>query len=188
VPDIAVLHREALDATKEIVARVSDDQWSMPTPCSDWNVRDVVNHLVAENWWAVELVGGATIEEVGSKLDGDQLGDDPLKAYERSAQAAAQAFEEPGALDAPCGVSYGPVPGSVFAEHRFLDALIHGWDLAVATGQDPTLDPALVEACWNAVSPQAEMLRASGVFGSEVVVPDTAGTQTRLLAVLGRRG
>jgi uncharacterized protein (TIGR03086 family) len=75
------------------------------------------------------------------------LGGDPLSAYDASAQVAAAAFEAPAALDAPCAVSYGPVPGSVYAGHRFIDVLIHAWDLAVATGQDTTLDIDLVEAC-----------------------------------------
>jgi len=184
--DIARWHRQALAATKKVVAGISDDRWNEPTPCEDWSVRELTNHLVSGNWWAGELARGATIEEVGSRLDGDQLGADPLDAYERSAEAAATAFEQPGALEAPCAVSYGPVPGSVYAGHRFLDVLIHGWDLAVATGQDPALDPALVEACWDVVNPQAEMLRGSGMFGDDVPVPSGADSQSRLLAVLGR--
>jgi len=79
------------------------------------------------------------------------------------------------------------VPGSVYAGHRFLDVLIHGWDLAVATGQDTTLDPALVDALVEVIAPQAEMLRASGAFGPEVEVAPDADAQTRLLATLGRR-
>jgi uncharacterized protein (TIGR03086 family) len=143
--------------------------------------------VVAGNWWAAELARGATIDEVGDRLDGDQLGAHPLDAYDRSAEAAAAAFEAPGALDAPCAVSYGPVPGSVYAGHRFIDVLIHGWDLAVATGDDRTLPPALVEACWEEVEPQAAVLRGSGMFGEDVAVADGADAQTRLLAVLGRR-
>ena len=118
---------------------------------------------------------------------GDVLGADPLAAYDASATAAADVFAAPGALDAPCAVSYGPVPGSVYAGHRFLDVLIHGWDLAVASGQDATLDPDLIEACWEVVAPQADMLRASGMFGHEVGTQDGADEATRLLALLGRR-
>lgn len=188
MPDIAGFHREALAATKKVVAGISAESWSKPTPCADWTVHDVANHLVSGNWWAAELATGATVEEVGSRLDGDQLGGDPLQVYELSAEAAAGAFEQPGALEAPCAVSYGPVPGSVYAGHRFLDVLIHGWDLAVATGQDSTLDPELVEECWGVVSPQVDMLRGSGMFGDDIVVPGAAGSQSRLLAVLGRHG
>src|SRR5712692_1867957 len=172
--DITKNHREALTATRRAVAGIGADQWSAPTPCTEWDVRGLVNHLVAGNWWASELASGATIDEVGSRLDGDVLGADPLDAYDRSAEAAAAAFEAPGALDAPCAVSYGPVPGSVYAGHRFIDVLIHGWDLAVATKQDSTLDPSLVGACWKEVEPQTELLRASGAFGARVAVPARA--------------
>jgi uncharacterized protein (TIGR03086 family) len=187
MPDIARLHRQALDSTRKFVAGVAPDQWTAPTPCEGWDARSLVNHVVSGNFWAAELSRGRTIEEVGDRLDGDVLGSDPLGAYERSAEQADAAFSAPGALDAPCAVSYGPVPGSVYAGHRFLDVLVHGWDLAVATGQDATLDPALVQACAEVVAPQAEMLRGSGMFGDDVALPGAADPQTRLLAQLGRR-
>jgi uncharacterized protein (TIGR03086 family) len=169
------------------VAGVDRGQFGEATPCADWNVEELLNHIVSGNWWASELARGATIEGVGSRLDGDQLGSDPLDAYDRSAEAAAAAFEAAGALDAPCAVSYGPVPGSVYAGHRFIDILIHGWDLAAATGQDRTLDPALVDACSAEVEPQVELIRGSGAFGEEVTILPDADAQTRLLAELGRR-
>ena len=116
------------------------------------------------------------------------LGDDALAAYDASAEAAAATFEAPGALDAPCAVSYGPVPGSVYAGHRFIDVLIHGWDLATATGQDATLDPELVDAAYRLLQDQADMVRASGMFGEDILVPAGAGPQTQLLAFIGRKG
>lgn len=185
--DIAQLHRKALDATRTTVAGVAPDQWTMPTPDDDWDVRALLNHVVSGNLWAVELAAGGTIDEVGDRLDGDVLGDDPLAAYDASAEAAARVFEVPGALEAPCAVSYGPVPGSLFAGHRFLDVLIHGWDLAVATGQDATIDPALVAACLDVVQPQIDQLQASGMFGGHIDAPVDADAQMRLLALLGRR-
>ena len=186
VDDIVVLHRQALASTRRFVAGVSATQWSAPTPCAGWDTRAVLNHVVAGNLWAAELAGGKTIADVGDRLEGDLLGRDPLAAYESSAETAGDAFAVPGALEAPCAVSYGPVPGSVYAGHRFIDVLIHGWDLATATGQDPTLDPTLVAGCWAVIQPQAELLKASGMFGGDVRVPPDAGPQARLLAALGR--
>ena len=80
-------------------------------------------------------------------------------------------FREPGAMERPCAVSYGPVPGEVYCGHRFLDVLIHGWDIAKATGQDTTLPLDLVEARIEVVTPQAELLAASGMFGTGVEPP-----------------
>jgi uncharacterized protein (TIGR03086 family) len=185
--DLLKAHRQALDSTRRFVAGVGKDQWAAPTPCEGWDVRTLVNHVVSGNYWAAELGSGRTIEEVGDRLDGDVLGDDPLKAFDDSAAQADAAFSAPGALDAPCAVSYGPVPGSVYAGHRFIDVLIHGWDVASATGQDTRLDPALVETCAEVVAPQAELLKGSGMFGSEPDLPSGAGAQDRLLAQLGRR-
>lgn len=185
--DVAELHSRALDATRGVIAGVRQGQWAAPTPCPGWDVRALVNHVAAGNLWAAELAAGATISEVGDHLDGDLLSADPLGAYDASTKAAAAAFAIPGALKAPCAVSYGPVPGAVYAGHRFIDVLIHGWDVAVATRQDTKLRPVLVDACLDIVAPQAELLRASGVFGDKIELADASDVQSRLLATLGRR-
>ncbi len=186
--DIAQLHRRALDETRTVVAGVGRDQWNEATPCAGWDVRALLNHLVSGNFWAAELGAGSTIEDVGDRLDGDVLGDDALVAYDTSAKLAAATFEAPGALEAPCAVSYGPVPGSVYVGHRFIDVLIHGWDLAVATRQDARLDPQLVDAAYEILRSEADLVRASGMFGEELAVAADAGAQSRLLAFIGREG
>jgi uncharacterized protein (TIGR03086 family) len=187
VADLPDVHARALDATRGLVAGVGDGQWGDPTPCEDWDVRTLVNHIVSGNWWAAELASGATIADVGDRLDGDVLGTDPLAEYDDSAAAAAAVFRRPGAMEAPAAVSYGPVPGEVYCGHRLVDVLIHGWDLAVGTGQDRTLAPELVEVCLAVVEPQAAQLAASGAFHTDVVAPPGADHQTVLLAMLGRR-
>jgi len=84
-------------------------------------------------------------------------------------------------------VSYGPVPGEVYAGHRFLDVLIHGWDVAKGTAQDTKLPAELVEACWTVVEPQKDLLVGSGMFGSDHDAPAGADRQAALLALLGRQ-
>src|SRR5215471_10716296 len=185
--DIAELHAQALDQTGRVVAGIKPDQLRADTPCAGWDVRALLNHLVAGNLWAAELGAGATIADVGDRLDGDVLGADPAASYATSAAAAAATFRKPGALDAPCAVSYGPVPGSVYAGHRLLDVFVHGWDLAVATGQDTHLDPVLMESCREVIEPQLEAFRAAGAFDAEVPVRPGATAQERFLAMLGRR-
>ena len=186
--DIAELHAQALDATGRIVGGAPADRWHAATPCAGWDARALVNHLVSGNLWAAELAAGGTIEGAGTLFDGDLLGGDPAGAYAESAAAAAAVFRRPGALDAPCAVSYGPVPGSVYAGHRFLDVLVHGWDLAVATGQDYALDPTLMDACRQIIEPQLEAFRSAGALGPPVAVPASASQQTQFLALLGRTG
>lgn len=183
--DLPEHHAAALDHTRRTVAGIDDEQWDLPTPCDDWDVRALLQHLVSGNLWVSELTAGRTIEEVGGALDGDVLGNDPLAAYDASAAGAAAAFRADGAMDAPVAVSYGPVPGSVYCGHRFIDVLIHGWDLAVATFQDTNLPEELVEACWEVVEPQQAELAGSGAFAT-VPVPEGGDLQTKLLAALGR--
>jgi uncharacterized protein (TIGR03086 family) len=185
--DLPEVHYRTLEVTRRYVAGVRPDQWGLDTPCEGWDVRELVNHIVSGNYWAGALVRGRTIEEVGTRLDGDILGDDPVAEYEASAGEADTAFRAPGAMEAPCAVSYGPVPGAVYCGHRIVDVLIHGWDVAMGTGQDTALEPALVEACWEIIEPQLEELIGSGSFGSDHDVPPGADRQTALLAVLGRR-
>lgn len=186
--DIAELHAQALEGTGTIVAGIPADRWHADTPCDGWDVRALVNHVVSGNLWAAELAAGRTIEDVGDRLDGDVLGPDPVGSYAASAKAAAAAFRAPGALDAPCAVSYGPVPGSVYAGHRFMDVFIHGWDLAAATGQDTALDAGLMQACREVIEPQLEAFRGAGALAGPLSVPAGATGQTHLLAMLGRAG
>jgi uncharacterized protein (TIGR03086 family) len=186
--DLPEVHARALDRTHAFVAGIDASQLDTMSVCDDWSVRTLLNHVVSGNFWVPELVSGKTIDEVGDRLDGDVLDPDPLSAYDASATAAAAAFREPGAMERPVGVSYGPVPGAVYCGHRFIDVLVHGWDLAASTGQDTTLDPELVEACWEVLEPQLDMIKGTGAFGTDVTVPADADRQTKLLAALGRRG
>ena len=185
--DLAKLHRQALAATRKVIAGIKPDQWHKSTPCAEWDVRELANHLIAGNWWAGELANGASIDSVGDRLDGDVLGADPLGAYDNSAAEAAAVFEREGAMSAPCAVSYGPVPGSIYCGHRFIDVFVHGWDLAKATGQSTDLDLDLVAACLEVVRPQAALFATSGMFGqgglSTVASTDL---QSELLTMLGR--
>ena len=165
-------HERALEVSRAVVVGIGAGQWDAAT-CA----RDEIGASAHE----------AFDDQPVAEHDGDMLGDDPLARYDESSRLAAAAFNEPGAMERMVAVSYGPVPGSVYAGHRFIDVLIHGWDLAVATGQPTVLDPQLVQVCWDVVTPQAELLAGSGMFGDRVEVPDDADLQTRVLALLGRR-
>src|SRR5215207_4937698 len=106
--DQAELHRRAVEAFGARVRAVADDQWQLPTPCSDWNVRQLVNHLVYENRWTVPLMDGGTIAEVGDRYEGDLLGDRPQVAWEESSAEAVASVQADGALDRTVDLSSGP--------------------------------------------------------------------------------
>jgi uncharacterized protein (TIGR03086 family) len=178
----------ALTANEQRVRTVGDDLWAGPTPCTEWSVHDLVNHLVSEHHWAKELLSGRTIDDVGDRFEGDLLGDDPVRAFEESVRVARAAVQVPGAMAATCHLSFGDTPAPEYVGQLLVDEVVHGWDLAVATGQDAALDPILVAVCWEGLQPAREMIRASGVFGEEIDVSLQASLQTRLLGLLGRRG
>ncbi len=176
----------ALESTTQIVSAVDDDAWSRPTPCDEWDVKDVVNHLVYENLWAIELFSGRTIEEVGTKFDGDLVGGSPRERYAETSAEVSAIIEQPGSMDAICQISSGPVPGSEYASQLFVDALIHGWDIGVGSGQSVQLDSDLVAACMPLALATREAVGDEGPFGTTIKTRETVTDQTRLLAILGR--
>jgi len=184
--ELPSLHAGAVANTQRIVDALGSEVLGAPTPCGDWDVTDLVHHLVYGNLWVSPLVAGETIDEVGDRFEGDILGDDISGAFRDSAALAVAAFAAPAAMEALCPVSYGPVPGSVYCGHRFVDVLVHGWDLAAAADLGPALPADLVEACIEVVLPQAEMLAGSGLFGSGADPGPAADQQRRLLTLLGR--
>jgi uncharacterized protein (TIGR03086 family) len=174
-------------STQRIIESVPADRWDASTPCSEWDARQVANHLIGENLWAVELFQGKTVEQIGNALDGDLTGADPALAYRRSVEVTRKAVEAPGAMEATCHLSFGDYSGADYASQLFMDTLIHGWDIAKGTGQDTRLDPELVSACFPVAEEITRQFRAAGVFGEELPVPADADAQTRLLALVGRR-
>jgi uncharacterized protein (TIGR03086 family) len=116
----------ACGAVGGLINRVDPDQWTTPTPCSEWNVRDVVNHLVAGNRVFAALLDGGPMPERAA----DHVGDDPVAAYQASAVALCDAFGRPGALERSYAGPLGNASGADRLQIRLYDLLTHGWDLA----------------------------------------------------------
>jgi uncharacterized protein (TIGR03086 family) len=180
------LYRRSVDAFADRVAEVAPDQWDNPTPCTDWDVRALVNHIVYEQRWSAPLFEGATIAEVGDRLEGDLLGDDPLGSARAAAAEALAAVADPGVTERTVHLSFGDTPGSEYLYQLFADHLIHGWDLAVGIGADRTLDPEMVRACQEWFTEREELFRNSGAIGPAAPLPPDATDQDRLLAAFGR--
>lgn len=180
-------HGEALDLFSSHVHAIRADQWNAPTPCTEWSVRDLVNHLVGEQLWVVPLVReGKTVADVGEAYDGDLLGDDPVGTWDRAMAAARDAFREPGALDRTVQLSSGESTVSAYCAQMTADAIVHSWDLARGIGADDRIPMPLVDFALQELTPYADGLAASGLFGPPVPVPADADAQTKLLAMLGR--
>ncbi len=169
------------------VEQVRDEQWDAPTPCTDWNVRALVAHVVDEQRWVPYLLGGGTVEAAGDRFADDPLGDDPKAAWREASSAAQEAFEAEGALDQPVSVSSGEMSARDYLWQMTVDAAVHAWDLARGIGADEKLDHELVRRVHHESEKDAEELAASGVYGEPVSVPSGADLQTRMLGLFGRR-
>lgn len=171
---------------------VAPPQWTGPTPCAEWNVRALVNHMARGNHNYAELVAGGTAAQFLRLRDVDALGADPVEAFAGSVRACAEAFARPGALDRVLDYPLGAIPGRQALAVRIADSLIHTWDLARAIGADEQLDPDLVawvgEHVDDIYSGLAE--RPAGAthrfFAPPIDVAAGAARQDQLLGLFGR--
>ena len=184
---MAELHRRACEQVSTRVDLVRDDQWELPTPCTEWNVHHLLGHLVSGTSWVAPLVDGLTISEVGDRFDGDLLGDDPLGAWRRAAGAAVDACAEEGAMQRLVHLSSGDAPAADYVAERILDLVMHAWDVARAIGADERLDPELVDVARKVLAEKADLWRRHGALGPAVETAPGADPQTLLLAESGRK-
>ena len=183
--DTAELHRRSVAGWLERLKAVGDGDWDRPTPCTEWSVRDLVNHVVGEERWTVPLMQGRTIAEVGDSLDGDLLGDQPGPA---AAAAGDEAVREVTSRLTPgltVQLSYGEEQADEYVRQLVADHVIHAWDLAAAVGADRKLDPALVAEVATWFAEREDGYRQAGAIGPAVAI-DATDAQTRLLAAFGR--
>ena len=188
---VAARYRRHADAFERKVAAVRPEQWSNPSPCAAWDARGVLGHIVDMH--------GYMLHPLGRQLPAaPTVQDDPLGAF-RAARAAIQAILDDPAL---AGTESDTPSGRLTAEQHIdrvvsEDLVLHGWDLARATGQNDPIDPIDLERIWSAMSSMPpeimEQLRTPGafgpgieVFGPEVQVPESAPIQDRLLGMVGR--
>jgi uncharacterized protein (TIGR03086 family) len=146
--DVRPLILSAIPAFTIAVNEVPPDAWDRPTPCAEWTVRDVVNHMTSEHLWAPRLLKGETIEDVGDAYDGDVLGDDPFEAWRNAARASADAwaYADP---NAKVHLSSGPSTVAAYGEEMLLDLAIHRWDVQRGAGVGEGLDGAVVTHLMN---------------------------------------
>lgn len=171
-------------AHREFGGRLSEvTDWDAPTPDAEWNIRDLVTHVVEEQQWVPHLLAGSTVTDAKRRIQ--PLGED-LRAEWRLYSLAATAAWDAVVPDALVSLSYDTVPVIDYLREQVSDVAIHSWDLARAVGADETLDEGLVEGVWTVFEPQRDTLSASGLFAVPVPLPEDAPLQLRLLALTGR--
>ncbi|MFE9244102.1 TIGR03086 family metal-binding protein [Nocardiopsis sp. NPDC006938] len=185
--DLVDLHGTAMAEFDRRVAGVALADWARPTPCADWDVHDLVNHLTSEQLWVPPLLDGATLEEVGDRFDGDILGEEPAATWSVASREARTAWLAPSATERTVHLSFGDVPGRVYLWQMTFDLGVHAWDLARGIGADERLDPGLVAELLAWAEENTAVLSGSSLFAERVPVGDGADAQTRLLALTGRK-
>jgi len=178
---VAERYRRLSSHLTDLVAGVPDEAWSSPTPCEQWTVRDLVAHVVEVHGMFQKLVGRSSVEHPGVESD-------PLAAW------AAVRDQMQADLDDPVRVAeeYDGLMGrSTFGESVdgfvCFDLVVHGWDLARATGQDEAMDAADVEQLQAMVDQMGPMMLENGVISRQLDPAPDASAQERLLAGLGRQ-
>jgi uncharacterized protein (TIGR03086 family) len=179
------LFAKAIQQATSCVRNVTPDEMANPTPCTEWDLRALLNHMVYELLWVPEILRGKTIAEIGSQFDGDVLRSEPKTSWQHAADTALVAVH--GAdLDQKVHLSYGDVTAEHYINEISSDIFIHTWDLAQAIKCTLIMDAAVTKTVYEFLLPRAEELKNSALFGEPIKVPADADLQTKLLGLTGR--
>ena len=168
-------YRTASEWTVSKVARAGD-HLDARTPCDDWDVQTLLNHMLDTQQYFVRSARGEEASPPSADPPDGLIGDDPAGAYERARKETIDTFSEDGVIERT-----GPSLGIAFS-----DTLLHGWDVAKATGQDTAMPDGLAAAAYEVVHGAFTDEQRKGVFKPEIEVGNDASPQEKLLAYTGR--
>ena len=171
--DLLQRYRSASEWARAKVAGVEDLDGS--TPCDDWQVRDLLNHMLDTQRYFLSAARGEDASPPGPTPPA-LLSDNPAADFDQAVSEMLSTYGQDGVVD-----KTGPALGIAFA-----DILLHGWDVARATGQDATMPDGLAQAAYDVIHGRFTDEQRKGVFKPEVPVGDDASAQERLLAFTGR--
>lgn len=178
--EISERYARVADSFTARVRSVTDEQWTLPTPCSEWTVRDLVGHVVGVHRRVFATLRGTEPEEVPASGD-------LTEPWTNASKAIAEALDDPAQASKVVGGLFGEQPfESLVGRLLCADTLIHTWDLARATNQEERLDPGAVAKAMEFLDPIDEAIRRPGGFGPKLEPAPDADQQGRLLAFCGR--
>jgi uncharacterized protein (TIGR03086 family) len=177
---------DAADAAARTVGNVRTDQFSDSTPCTEWDVRTLLNHLIL--WTSYSAERRAHGESVSEELMAKDFAAEPdfAAAYRAQLDRALAAWADPAAWEQDLNVMGSATPAADVAALLIAEMVLHGWDLAVATGQSYTVSDKAATAALAAVEANAELFRQYKGFAEPVPVPAGAPAVDRVLALSGR--
>jgi uncharacterized protein (TIGR03086 family) len=183
---------ETLDRSRvefrRVLAGVAHEHWELATPCDEWDVRELVNHVLGGNRRYEMLLHGASAAEVAATRGLDHIGTDALASFDSTAAEVVAAFEEPDALERTVHHPAGDRGGIDLLWLRVAEWTIHGWDLARAVGGDELLDAELVDALLVRLDDHGTGLESGGYYAESSAAPGVdASAQARMLLLAGRQ-
>ena len=191
--DLRALDRRALDLLDDLVTGLRPADLARPTPCTDWDLAELLRHLVSENTaFAHAIRHGPAADWTMADWDSGRLGTDPAATYSASAAAVTAAFATDGALERAVTVrEFGTFSGEVAIGMHFIDSVAHGWDVAKTLGRPYAPDEDIAAAALGLARriPAAPGSRGPGAaFGPvlDVAADGNAAAFPRALALLGR--
>jgi uncharacterized protein (TIGR03086 family) len=176
------LLERAFHQVQTVVDGVQRDQMNAATPCTEWDVRALLNHMTGN-----VIMFADALTQPGPPAEGDIVGDDPSRVFRDAAERTLTAWRKPGATQRTLSLPFGDLPGAMGIRINLMDAYVHGLDLAVATAQEEKVDPELSETALVLVPQMGLDARMPGLYGPEVRCPESVPAHRRLLAFLGRQ-
>ncbi|GAA5027996.1 TIGR03086 family metal-binding protein [Terrabacter aeriphilus] len=175
----------ALQTTGAIVAAVPSDGWNQPTPCAEWTVREVTNHLVGGICLYTDELNGVAAR---AEHESDWLGADAVAAFQAAATDDVAAWARRDALTGTLTLGLGTLPAPLAAVIHLTEILVHGLDLAVAIDREDLADQNACAALLDTMEQMGgvDAYRVPGVFGPAVTISGHQPAHRRLLAYLGR--
>jgi uncharacterized protein (TIGR03086 family) len=165
------------------VGGVKPDQMANATPCAEFELKDLLNHLIGGmGMLKTAATGGKAVPP-----EGNIVSDDPSGQYDATRDELLGILKEPGVFDRTWEMPFGAMPGKMMAGIAFMEHLTHAWDVRKATGQETELPADLVKECMELVQPMDAMLRMPGVCGPAVEPPPGASPTQELMAFMGRQ-
>ena len=188
-PNPVELYEAAVQEMLPIIGTVASGQLADATPCSEWSVKNLINHNLKVARFTDAVLSGDSASDPMEvmRVDGDLPSEGAGEAFEAATGGVLQAIKAPGFMDKAIQTPMGEMPAAHLLMRMFGDMVIHKWDLAKATKQDTSLDASLAEACYNVVLPGIAQAQETGAFGPGVEVAANASIQDKLLGLTGRQ-
>ncbi|UDY34554.1 TIGR03086 family metal-binding protein [Dermatobacter hominis] len=170
------------------IASVQPADLGRRTPCAEWTVRDLLNHVIGGAEMFSDAFGGGPVQDISGRLP-DVIGDDPTAAFGRAAERFGAATQQPGAMERVLELPFGPMTGRTFLRFVAFDLIVHTWDITTVTGAVvPELpDDLLLEVEAFAHTVLDPLPRVDLLCAAAVDVADDAPPLDRIVAFSGRR-